>query len=185
MKYLLALIFLCFTFAPTKTNRQLFDDFHTIFAKGDFVSMDTLLADVFFGLNESGRVSFRKPDYIEYMAGWNLAFNTKWNVVSVEEDGKFIKSIEYDTDIWNDYFYGGVKKTKYIYSFRNDKITAIRTDTVPGTAEIETAAAVRFRKFYNWVSINFPAKLKTIDKRDKASAMETKLIFENYLTANK
>jgi hypothetical protein len=185
MKCLLAFLFISFSFAPTKTNRQLFDDFHTIFAKGDFVAMDTLLADGFFGLNESGRVSFQKPDYIEYMAGWNQAFKTKWNVVSVEEDGKFIKSIEYDTDIWNDYFYGGVKKTRYIYSFRNDKIAAIRIDTVPGTLLIKAAAAERFRKFYQWVSIHFPEKIKNIDNRDKQSAIETRMIFENYLAANK
>ncbi|MEO8771195.1 MAG: nuclear transport factor 2 family protein [Ferruginibacter sp.] len=185
MKYLLAFIFISFSFAPTKTNRQLFDDFHTIFAKADFKAMDTLLADRFVGLNESGGVGFKRAEYIEYMAGWNQAFKTKWNVVSIEEDGNFIKSVEYDTDIWNDYFYDGIKKTKYIYSFSNDKIATIQVDTVAGAAQIELAAGVRFRKFYKWVAFNFPEKMKVIDKQDKASAMETKMVFEKYLVANK
>lgn len=185
MKYLLAFLFISFSFVPTKTNRQLFDDFHTIFAKADFKAMDTLLTDNFFGLDESGRVSFQKPDYIEYMSGWNQVFKTKWNVVSVEEDGKFIKSIEYDTDIWNDYFYGEPKKTKYIYSFRVDKLAAIRVDTVPGTARILADAGKRFKKFHEWVSFNFPGKMESLTKRDKQSAIETRMIFEKYLAANK
>ena len=56
------------------------------------------------------------------MVDWNKTFNTKWNVVSVREVGEQTKSIEYDTDIFNDYFYSGKMKYQYTYTFFKSKI---------------------------------------------------------------
>jgi hypothetical protein len=122
MKYLITLLLVSFAIQPPKTKRQLFDDFHTIFAKRDFVKMDSLLTADFTGLNESGKVSFTKPDYIQYMAEWNTVFGTKWNVVSIKQAGETIKSIEYDTDMFNDFFYDkGKMKFQYTYFFEKYK----------------------------------------------------------------
>ncbi|MFT3909054.1 MAG: hypothetical protein QM737_06470 [Ferruginibacter sp.] len=182
MKYILLFIISTYMLQPVKTNRQLFDDFHTIYAKHDFKKMNELLADDFVGLDEKEAVSFTKPGYIGYMTDWNMVFDTKWNVESVSEKGSLIKSIEYDTDIFNDYFYGGSKcRIEYTYTFEKDKIKSIQTKHAPGTDELETVYDERFGKFYEWVSFNYPAKLKYCTKRDKQSAIETKKLLEAYL----
>ena len=55
MKYLITIILISFTIAPTNMNRQLFDEFHSVFKKGDFKKMDTLLTNDFIGLDKNGQ----------------------------------------------------------------------------------------------------------------------------------
>lgn len=112
-KYLLGLILMSGLFSCNRTNKQLFDDFHRIYEKKDFKAMNALLTDDFVAFNENGEITFTKPSYIDYIAQWNRAFETKWHVESVTENANQIKSIEYDTDIYNDYFNGG-KKEQFI-----------------------------------------------------------------------
>ena len=183
MKYILAFIFISCAFTPARTNRELFDDFHIFFAKADFKSMDNLLSESFFCMNQARNSSSPKTEYIEYMQGWNQVFKTKWNVESVEEDGQFIKSIEYDTDAWNDYFYGEKKRYRFIYTFNKagDKITSLRYDTLPGAQRIEFTSQARYSKFHKWIEENYPGKLKYCEDMNKQSAIEMKALLDKYL----
>jgi hypothetical protein len=186
MKYFLALLMVSAIVQPPKTKRQLFDDFHSLFAKRDFVKMDSLLTDDFTGLDEMGNVSFTKPDYIQYMAEWNTVFNTKWNVVTIKQAGESIKSIEYDTDIFNDFFYDkGKMKYQYTYFFEERKIKSIRVDTLPGAARLGAVFQNRFKQFFRWVSVNHPAKMKYCSGKDKEAAIEVKALLEKYILYSK
>jgi hypothetical protein len=186
MKYFFAFVLLTAFVQPPKTKRQLFNDFHTFFAKRDFVKMNALLTDDFTGLNENGEISFTKPDYIQYMAEWNTVFNTKWNVISIQQAGETIKSIEYDTDIFQNYFYGNEKmKSQYTYIFEANKIKNIRIDTLPGAARLGAVFQSRFNGFFRWVYANYPAKTKYCSGKDKESATEVKVLLEKYILYNK
>ena len=186
MKYILIAVVLISCFGiPPKTHKQLFDDFHTYFEKADRVQMDQLLTNDFKGLDENNHVSFRKPEYLDYMFGWNQVFGTKWNVVSVKEEKDKIISVEFDSDIFNNYFFDGKKETIYVYSFKNDKIQSIKVDTLPGNAAKTLIFNKRFTQFYNWVVINFPGKSGYCRGSDKASAMEVKALLEKYLVTQK
>jgi hypothetical protein len=186
MKYFLALLLVCAVAQPPKAKRQLFDDFHTFFARRDFAKMDSLLTHDFTGLNENGAVSFTKPDYIQYMAEWNTVFDTKWNVVSIKQTGKTITSIEYDTDMFQNYFYGNEKmKFQYTYFFEGDKIRNIRADTLPGAARLGTVFKSRFRQFFRWVSVNYPGKMKYCSGKDRESAIAVKALLEKYIPGSR
>ncbi|MGG9963127.1 hypothetical protein [Ferruginibacter sp. SUN106] len=184
MKYLITFLLLSFSLPSFQTNRQIFDDFHRVFEQSDFEKMDLLLTED-FSLVQDGKVSSNKIEYLKYMMNWNKAFNTKWNVVSVEEAGQQIKSIEYDSDIFNDYFYGDKMKFKYTYSFDKTKLKSITIDTLPGTAKLRATFDERFRKFYNWVYFNFPDKLQYLNQADKQAVLKEKELLEKYLVSLK
>ena len=184
MKFLFSII-LFFCLPLNKTNRELFDDFHKIFEKGDFKAMDALLSDDFVGLNEEGKISFSRSEYIAYMQEWNHVFKTKWNVVSVEIKGNLISSIEYDTDMYNDYFYGGKKTTQYIYSFSKNRIKSIQTLNTESGIKGEIIFQERFDKFYNWVNSNYPSKIIYCTRYDKEAATEIKSLLQKYLLSFK
>jgi hypothetical protein len=180
-KFLFTAVMSLSFFVSDKKPKELFDDFHTYYEKADFVKMDQLLSDNFVGLNNKGAVSFTKETYLSYMKEWNQVFKTKWNIVSWKLKGRQIISIEYDSDIFNDYFYGGKKTTQYTYTFLNDKIKSIRTDP---TADEKNASEIfnnRFTKFYEWVYANYPTKIKYCTAYDYESAMEVKKLLETYL----
>ncbi|GAB2805790.1 nuclear transport factor 2 family protein [Ferruginibacter profundus] len=184
MKYLFTLLLLSFSLPSFQSNRQIFNDFHLAFEQSDFEKMDGLLTED-FSLLQDGKVSSNKTEYLKYMMNWNKAFNTKWNVVSVEEAGQQVKSIEYDSDIFNDHFYGDKMKFKYTYSFDKNKLKSIAVDTLPGTAKLRAIFDERFRKFYNWVYFNFPGKLQYLNQGDKQSALKEKELLEKYLLSLK
>jgi hypothetical protein len=181
-KYLIILILVGCSTAPVRTNRQLFDDFHTSFAKGDFEKMNQLLADDFIFILD-GKVSSLKADYIKYMSEWNKTFDTKWNVVSVQEVGDQIQSIEYDTDIYNNFFYGGPMRYRYTYSLSKNRIQRLTADSLKGTGNLRIAFEDRFRSFYEWVTLKFPDKLKYFSSSDKASAIAQKELLQKYLSS--
>lgn len=181
MKYLILFILFSFTLPADKTSKQLFKDFHIYFEQRNFTKMDQLLADDFAGLNEKGEVSFKKTEYIAYMKDWNETFNTKWNVVKVTYSKEGASSIEYDTDIFNDYFYNGKMKIQYTYVFSKNQIKSITTVPLPGAAELENNFQNRFGKFTEWVKLNHRDKLKYCFERDKKSATETKALLTDYL----
>lgn len=182
MKILFVFTLLAAAIHPPKTHRQLFNNFHTVYAKADFKAMDALLTSDFTGTNERDSISFQKPDYLDYMKGWNQVFKTKWHVVSVKEVGETIESIEYDTDMYNDYFYGGQKRTiKYIYYFEKEQIKKIQTFTTPEGVKAEAIFQERFRKFYIWVSEKHQDKLSYCTQSDKAAATEIKKLLEVYI----
>jgi hypothetical protein len=184
MKSIVTLLLLTFTLSLQKNNRQLFNDFHIIYEKADFKAMNALLSDDFVGLNEKEEVSFEKKEYIDYMRDWNQVFKTKWNIVSVKEEGNTIRSIEYDTDAYNDYFYGGKRKVIYIYSFQNEKIKSIKTITTEEGMKADAVFENRYSRFYQWVSERYPEKLRFCgNSYDKRSAIEVKKLLELYLVA--
>jgi hypothetical protein len=181
MRYSLLLLTLFLYNLEFTTNRQLFDEFHIAYEKSDFKKIDTLLSETFVGLNEKGSISFIKAEYIQYIAEWNKTFETKWNVESIQEDEETIKSIEYDTDMFNNYFYGGKMKYQYTYSFKNNKIRSIRVDTLPGASKIGHEFRNKFGKFYDWVSTKYPGKEKFCLGKDRQSAIIIKDLLGQYL----
>lgn len=180
LKYILVFSLFSCASVPAKNHRQFFDDFHTYFEKADFDKMGHLLDDDFIITNSHGNPD-PKTDYIKYMTDWNKTFDTKWHVISVDNSGDEIKSIEYDTDIFNDYFYNGKMKYLYTYTFSGDHITRLNAETMPGDDQLRVNFRERFKKFMDWVSQNHPEKLVFCTKRDKHSAEEIKLLLENYL----
>jgi hypothetical protein len=180
MKYLLSLLLILSSPAFAQTNRQLFDDFHRVYENSDFDRMDTLLADD-FTLIQNGKAGSNKVDYMIYMMNWNKVFDTKWNVVSVQQTGQLIKSIEYDSDIFNDHFYDGKMKYQYTYAFDKNKIKSITVDTLPGTAQLKTTFNSRYGRFYKWVSATFPERVRYLEQADKATVLKQKELLEKYL----
>ncbi len=186
MKLLITILLLTFSFSFLSKNKKLFNDFHSIFEKADFKSMNKLLSNNFVYLNKDYEIISQKPDYITYMTGWNQVFNTKWNVISVKEIKDTIISIEYDTDLYNDYFYGSAKKiVEYTYIFKNNQISSIKSVTTFESLKSEIIFKERFYKFYQWVSINYPEKLQYCKSYDKIAAIETKQLLEKYLSTQK
>ncbi len=183
MKLLISLLLILVTDGNITKNRQLFNDFHTIYAKADFAAMKQLLADDFVGLNENGYVSFKKAGYISYMAEWNQVFKTKWTIDSVKEEGGVIKSIEHDSDMYIDYFYGGDKKlTQYTYTFKEGKIKSIQIVPTEKSNQLETVFQERFGNFYAWVQKNYPDKLTYLNAYTRRAALEVKAMLEQYLS---
>lgn len=129
MKYLFGILIGSLFIYSGKTPKQLFEDFRTIYAKSDSVSMKNLLASNFVGYNEKGEVSFERNQYLDYMNTWNQVFKTKWNVETYKVVGDKIESIEYDTDLYNDYFYGTKHQIKYVYRFKKNKIESLTSVT--------------------------------------------------------
>lgn len=171
---------------PVKTNRELFDDFHTIYENRDFDKMRAFLADDFTGidLDENNDVVFRKADYVQYMVDWNATFDTKWNVEKVWEEAGLIKSIEYDTDVFNYFFYDGKKvKIEYTYRFVNDKLKVIKMKDLPETVETRKIFSQRFGDFYRWVQNTHPLKADHCRRRDKTAAVEIKALLKEYTSA--
>jgi hypothetical protein len=184
MKLLFTLLLSLSSLPSFQTNRKIFDDFHRVFEQSDFEKMDALLADD-FTLIEKGKPGSSKIDYLKYIINWNKTFDTKWNIVSVEETGAFIKSIEYDSDIFNDFFYGDKMKFQYTYAFDKNKLKSIAVDTLPGTAKLRATFDERFRKFYSWVYFNFPDKLQYLNQADKNAIVKEKELLEKYIVAVK
>jgi hypothetical protein len=180
LKYISAFLLLSCSAGTTKTHRELFDDFHTYFEKADFDKMDQLLEDSFVMTDSHGERDL-KPDYMKYMMDWNKTFDTKWNVISVIDFGNKIISIEYDTDIFNDYFYNGKMKYRYTYTFNGNHISGLSSEALPEDDELRVNFHDRFKKFMDWVSVNHPAKTGYFTKRDKHSAEETKILLAEYL----
>ena len=183
MKLILALLIASLPHSHAKSNMQLFKDFHTIYAKADFSAMDKLLSSDFVFLNYKGEVESTRIEYMDYMEGWNQVFKTKWNVESVKTVGNSVKSVEYDTDMFNDYFYGNLKhKIEYTYLFdENNKIKSIQTKTAKESLKSERILVQRFSKFLKWVYEKYPSKVKCCSLYDKQSAIEVKNLLENYL----
>ncbi len=184
MKYLLCTLMISFFSLPPSPNRQAFGDFHIFFKDRDFTRLSDLLTDD-FKLVQDGKVTSKKAEYVLYMLDWNKALDTKWNVVSTEESGGIIKSIEYDSDIFNDYFYGDKMKLRYTYSFSNHKIKTLNVDTLPGTAKLYAEFDKRFGAFYQWVSALYPDNVKYLQMRDRTAAINIKSMLEKYLVTVK
>jgi hypothetical protein len=168
----------------TTDNSHIFDRFHTSYAKADFITMDELLSKDFVCLDEKGEVSFTKSSYIKYMAEWNQVFNTQWNVVSIQEQDNLIISIEHDSDLFNDFFYGGVKPlTEYTYTFSNNKIKAITTRPILDGIAADSIFQNRFTKFCVWVQKNYPDKERYCYLYDKIAATEVQKLLKEYITS--
>ena len=186
MKLIFALLIVSLPHSHVKSNMQLFKDFHTIYAKADFIAMEKLLSSDFVALKDDGGVAFPRMEYIDYMKGWNQVFKTKWNVESVKITGNTIKSVEYDTDIFNDYFYGNVKhKIEYTYTFENGKIKSIQIKTAKESLKSEKIFQERYNKFLTWIYKNHPTEVKYFGLYDKESSLEVKNLLELYLRIEK
>jgi hypothetical protein len=179
-KYLLILLIAGCSQVPVKTHRQLFDDFHTSYASADFEKMNQLLADDFKFIN-NGQLTSQKNDYIRFMTDWSKTFDTKWNVVSVQELGNTIQSIEFDTDIYNDFFQEGKMHYRYTYSFKGNSIQSIRADTLAGAGKSDLAYGKKLQAFHDWVEVKFPDKEKYLNGTDKQSAVAQKALLEQYI----
>ena len=186
MKLIFAVLIASLPHSHVKSNMQLFKDFHTIYAKADFIAMDNLLAPNFVLLNDKSETTLKRKEYIEYMQGWNQVFKTKWNVESVKITGNTIKSVEYDTDIFNDYFYGNVKhKIEYTYTFENGKIKSIQIKTAKESLKSEEIFQERYNKFLTWIYKNHPTEVKYFGLYDKKSSLGVKNLLELYLRIEK
>ncbi|UAY52572.1 hypothetical protein [Ferruginibacter albus] len=179
MKYFLGIILLLHFTTPAKTPKELFNNFHSIYAAADFKAMDSLLADDFV-LYER-QIMTRKPAYISYLTGWNQVFQTKWNVESVSISKDTITSIEYDSDIFNDYFYGGKYLIRYTYLFKNNQLQSLVASSTDDGKKAEEIYAIRHALFYKWVATYHADKTKFFNAYDKQSAQEIKMLLENYL----
>ena len=186
MKLIFALLIASLPHSHVKSNMQLFKDFHTIYAKADFIAMEKLLSSDFVALKDDGGVAFPRMEYIDYMKGWNQVFKTKWNVESVKIVGNSIISIEYDTDIFNEYFYGNVKhKIEYTYTFEKGKIKSIQIKTPKESLKSEEIFLERYNKFMTWVYQNHSNKTKYLGLYDETSSKEIKNLLELYLRIEK
>ncbi len=180
--YILIVTIFGFSFCneSKKTHQQMFNDFHTFYETKNFEKLNNLLSDDFTCSNLNV-LQFQKKEYLAYIKGWNKVFNTKWNIVSYKEENNKITSIEYDTDLFNDFFYETKKTIKYIYTFNKNTIKSIDIDTVIGSSILDDIHNKKATHFYEWLLQYDTNTVNSFGKYDSLSADNIKLALKKYI----
>lgn len=181
MKYLIyTLVLFCSCTIP-KSNKEIFEEFHNAYETSDISKLENLLTED-FELVQYNKINSYKHSYLEFLSNWDKTFNTKWNVVSIKESGQLIESVEYDSDLFNDYFWGGKMPLKYTYYFKGNKISKLHVDTLPGSTERIIEFNNKYATFHEWVLTKYPEKSECFSAKDEHAIIELKKLLDEYIT---
>jgi hypothetical protein len=180
MKYLLLSLML-FTSIKMNPSQEAFDKFHQYFEKRDFVKMENLLDDEIIIYAIDTKTTHERDEYFAYLKDWSTTFNTKWNVEKVKTKGDTTYSVEYDTDIYNNFFYGGVHKSKLKYVAKNNKLVYLSWDTTAGNSKRMEIFNARQIAFYKWCLKKHPEKYYDLMKQSKEAYLQIRRMLTEYL----
>jgi hypothetical protein len=178
MKNLISLILIlgC-TSLVVKENA--FVRFHKFYEQRDFENLQKTLDRSIVIINDSTKQQYDPEKYLIDMKNWADVFDTKWNIVSARQSGDTTFSVEYDSDIFKDYFYGEGKRVNYKYIEKKGKLIYLGWDD--GDDSKFEIYKKRYKAFANWCAKKYPYKYLNLQSETYVALTETKAMLEEYL----
>jgi hypothetical protein len=148
----------------------------------DYDKIKEIIDDSIKLVNYHGYVeASNKDDFFETAVEWGDLFGSKSEILEMEEQDSIIKTLETDSNLYYQFLYGDKQKMKFTYFIKNDKITRIEYDTLPGFSLLVVPAAERYSKFAEWVFMNYPQDIIIFEKDTPENLQKKRDFLMEYL----